>query len=90
MKNNRKKSAISPVRRSQFPPGWTEKRVREAIAYYDSLTDDEWLALDEGARNTKNETLMSVPSELVPAIGQLIAVHEKRIRKSRKKKTARA
>ncbi len=90
MKAPRKKNGNRPAQRSQqFPPGWDEKRVREVVAYYDSLTDDEWLAHDEAARNAEGETLMSVPTELVPAIGQLIANYRRPPRKHGKKKAAR-
>ncbi len=41
----------------RFPKGWDEKRVREVIDYYDSLTNEERLAeIDAAARSKRNET----------------------------------
>ena len=48
-----KTTGKKPTKRKpqRFPPGWNEKRVREVIAHYDGLTEEEWLAEDEAARN---------------------------------------
>ena len=32
----------------KFPPGWDEKRVREVLADYESLTEDEQIAFNGG------------------------------------------
>jgi hypothetical protein len=40
------------MKRSKFPPGWNEKRVREVLAHYESQTEEETVAEDEtGARD---------------------------------------
>lgn len=56
-----------------FPPGWDEARVRRVLAHYESQTDEEAVAEDEAAYESRTETLMEVPNELVPAIRELIA-----------------
>ena len=60
---------------NDFPPGWDEERVRGVIEYYDNQSDDEAIAEAEAeaALEAEGETLMMVPTELVPTIRKLIA-----------------
>ena len=60
-------------KQSAFPPGWDEDRVRRVLAHYEEQTEDEAVAEDEAAQEDKTQTLMEVPTELVPAVRQLIA-----------------
>jgi len=55
-----------------FPPGWNEKRVKKVIAYYDNQTEDEELAEYEAAMRVKEQSIILVPTELVPEIRRLI------------------
>ena len=57
----------------KFPPGWDEARVRRLISHYDQMDDDALVAEDEAAQATEGQTLMVVPTELVPAVRELIA-----------------
>jgi hypothetical protein len=57
----------------KFPPGWDEARVRKLIEYYDNLDEDSQVAEDEAAQETEGQTTIVVPSDLVPAIRELIA-----------------
>jgi hypothetical protein len=59
-----------------YPPGLDAKQVREIIEYYDSLTEEEWIAELEAADEDPRNTVMVVPTELVPAIRELIFRHE--------------
>lgn len=68
MKNHAKKPKTQ-----KFPPGWDEKRVRKVLAHYENQTEDEAVAEDERAFETEGQTVMIVPSDLVPKIRQLIA-----------------
>jgi hypothetical protein len=61
--------------RNEFPPGWDEERVRRVIDYYDNQSDEEAIAEAEAALEAEGQTLMMVPSELVPRIRELIAKH---------------
>lgn len=63
-----------------FPPRWDEERVRRVIAHYESQTDEEAVAEDEGAFEDEGQTVVEVPFELVPVIRELIAQHEARAR----------
>ena len=65
MNSNRKKN-------QKYPPGWDEARVRKLAEHYDNQTDDEAVAEIEAALNDENQTMMMVPTELVPEIVKLI------------------
>ena len=58
---------------TNFPPGWDEERVRRVLYHYESLTEDEEVAEDEAAFEDSNQTVMTIPKELVPAVRALIA-----------------
>ena len=57
---------------SELPPGWTESRVRDVIAHYESQSDDEAIAEDESAFEADDYTVMAVPCELVPVVQTLL------------------
>jgi hypothetical protein len=56
-----------------YPPGWDEKRVRRLIEHYENLDEDAQVAEDEAAQEAEGQTVMIVPTELVPAVRELIA-----------------
>ena len=58
---------------SKFPQGWDEARVRRVLAHYEEQTEEEAVAEDEAAVEDKTQTVMEIPSELVPAVRELIA-----------------
>ncbi|MEY3205272.1 MAG: hypothetical protein RLZZ21_1603 [Planctomycetota bacterium] len=60
---------------SRFPPGWDERRVRQLIAEYDSLNDEEWIAEDEASASDSTQATITVPADLLPEIRRLIAAH---------------
>lgn len=64
------------MRQSEFPPGWDAERVKRVLAYYESQSEEEAVAEDEAAFEAKGQTVMEVPSELVPKIRELIAKHK--------------
>jgi len=64
-------------KRPRFPPGWNEKKVQEVIAHYDGQTDEERAAEIEAAAAASGQTLMSVPTELVPDVLELIKRHQR-------------
>jgi hypothetical protein len=59
-------------KKSRFPAGWDEKRVRQVIKHYESQNEDEQFAEIEAARRAANITMMAVPTELVPKVQALI------------------
>jgi len=61
------------MKRSNFPPGWDEQRVRRVIEHYELQSEDEAVAEDEAAYEDASCTLMEVPKELVSKVRELIA-----------------
>ncbi|MBM4071329.1 MAG: hypothetical protein FJ271_20685 [Planctomycetes bacterium] len=62
----------SKSKRQRFPAGWDQDRVRKLAEHYDNQTEDEQVAEHEAARRAENQTIMVVPTELVPEIVRLI------------------
>jgi hypothetical protein len=60
-------------KQSKFPPGWDEQRVRRVLEHYESQTDEEAVAEDEAGMSAA----MDVPTDLVPAVRELIAKHKR-------------
>ena len=73
------------TKQSRFPKGWNQARVQAVLDHYESQTEDEAVAEDEAAFRQRNQTVMVVPKELVPAVTKLITRREngQRTRKSR-------
>ena len=57
----------------RFPAGWDERRVAALLDHYEKQTEDEAVAEDEATLADPSQTVMEVPSELVPAVRELIA-----------------
>jgi hypothetical protein len=62
-------------KQQDFPPGWDAEKVKALADYYDNQTDDEAIAEAEEALEAEGQTLVMVPSELMPTIRALIAKH---------------
>jgi hypothetical protein len=60
------------MKRSRFPAGWNEARVRQVLAHYERQTEEEAVAEDEAAFQKRGQTVMVVPKRLVPEITRLI------------------
>ena len=58
--------------KQQFPPGWDEKRVQRVLEHYENQTEEEAVAEDEAALRAKGQTVMIVPTEMVPKIRQML------------------
>ena len=64
------------MKQSGFPPGWDVERVRRVLAHYESQSEEEALAEDEASFEASGQTVMEVPTEIVPAVRELIAKHK--------------
>ena len=53
-------------KRTKFPEGWNEARVKRVLEHYETQTDDEAVAEDEAASEQPGQTLMEVPSSWYP------------------------
>ena len=61
----------------RFPRGWDEQRVKQLIAELDARTDEEWIAADEAAAvSAADQTVITVPTVLLPEIRRLLASHK--------------
>jgi hypothetical protein len=61
------------MKQSKFPLGWDEERVKRVLSYYESQSEEEAVAEDEAAFEAPDQTIMEVPTDLVPAVRELIA-----------------
>ena len=64
------------MKTDKFPKGWDENRVRRVLANYESQTEEQAVAEDEAAYEDQTQTIMEVPTALVPAVRALIANHK--------------
>jgi len=60
----------------KFPPGWDESRVQSVLDHYEVQSEEEALAEDEAAYEDDGQTVMEVPSDLVPKVRELIAKYK--------------
>ena len=60
------------MKKQRLPRGWTEKQIRELAAHHDRQTEEEQAAEIEAALSSKDQTVMVVPTNLVPEIQALI------------------
>jgi hypothetical protein len=85
MKNNVKPKSLP---NQKLPRGWTEKKVQDVLEYYENQTEEEQLAEHEAAYDAAGQTMMGVPTELVPAVRKLIARQGGAKRQGREKSPA--
>jgi hypothetical protein len=52
--------------------GWTQEKIRKLAEHHDNLSEDEQAAEIEAGLIEENQTVMVVPTELVPEIVKLI------------------
>ena len=62
---------------TKFPEGWNEARVKRVLKHHETQTEEQAVAEDEAAIEQNDQTLMEVPSDLVPAVRELIAKRKK-------------
>ncbi len=60
-------------RKQALPPGWDEQRIRRVLEHYENQTEEEAVAEDEAAFQAEGQTVMIVPTEMVPKIRQMLA-----------------
>jgi hypothetical protein len=65
------------TRQSKYPQGWDQARVKRVLDHYESQSEEEAVAEDEAAFEQRDQTVMEVPTDLVPTVRELIAKHRK-------------
>lgn len=63
------------MKKTRFPEGWDEARVAELTAHYEDQPEDEAVAEDEATLSDPTQTVMEIPTDLVPAVREMIAKH---------------
>jgi hypothetical protein len=71
------------TKKQRFPPGWDEVRIREVLAHYENQTEEEAAAEDEAAFAAEGQTVMVLPTELVPQVRALLARWQRRSTRTR-------
>jgi len=61
------------MKKTNYPSGWDEERVRRVLGHYEAQSDEEAVAEDDAAYEATTHTAMEVPVELVPEVRELIA-----------------
>src|SRR5262247_532129 len=61
------------MKQQHYPAGWNEDRVRKLLQHYETQTEEEAVAEDEAAFRRRDQTVMVVPTRLVPTITKMIA-----------------
>ena len=61
------------MKQSKFPPGWSAERVRCVLEHYESQSEEEAVAEDEAAFEQPGQTIVEIPSDLLPAVRELLA-----------------
>jgi hypothetical protein len=64
------------MKQTKYPPGWDADRVNKVLDHYESQSEEEAVAEDEATLETMGQTVMEVPTEIVPAVRELIAKHK--------------
>ena len=64
---------MKSTRNSRLPEGWSEARITDVIAHYETQSEDEAVAEDETALADPGQTVMVIPTRLVPAVRELLA-----------------
>ena len=61
------------MKKPVFPRGWDEERVQKVLEHYENQSEEEAVAEDEAAYEDPRQTVMEIPTELVPAVRELLA-----------------
>ena len=64
---------MTQTTRSSIAHGWDEKRVASLIDHYEMQSEDEAVSEDEAARADPQQTVMVIPTRLVPVVRELLA-----------------
>jgi len=57
---------------NKYPKGWSEARVRRLAKHYEEQSEDEAVAEYEATGRGRQQTTITVPTRLVPAIRRLL------------------
>lgn len=72
MKKTKPRPKVKKHPKPKFPRGWDAKRVQAVIDHYDNQTDEEGAAEYEAGMSMPGQSMILVPTEMVPEIQKLI------------------
>ena len=64
------------MKKSRFPKGWDEKKVKRVLTHYEKQIEEEALAEDEAAYEDRTQTIIEIPVQLVSIVRELIPKHQ--------------
>lgn len=64
------------MKAKHFPLGWDEQRVQRVLSHYEQQSEEEAVAEDEATLEDASQTVMEIPTDLVPAVRELLARHK--------------
>ena len=69
------------MNQNKFPNGWDQARVKQLLTHYAEQNEEEAVAEDEAAFEDRTQTVMEIPTALVPLVRELVAKYyqDKRI-----------
>jgi hypothetical protein len=65
------------MKKQRLPKGWTQEKIRKLAEHHDNLTEDEQADEIEAGLTEENQTVMVVPTELVPEFVKLLNKHRR-------------
>lgn len=63
------------MNQQKFPAGWDLERIKKLLSNYESQSEEEAVAEDEAYLDATGQTIMEIPTSLVPAVRELLAKH---------------
>jgi hypothetical protein len=61
------------MKKSRFPSGWDEDRVKRVLSHYESQSEEEAVAEDEAAWEDSSQTFIEIPNDLIPTVREMLA-----------------
>ena len=74
------------MKKSGFPSGWDEGRVKRVLSHYESQSEEEAVAEDEAAWEDSSQTFMEIPNDLIPAVREMLAKRSSKLSKEGERK----
>ena len=78
MKKNPKTRGRAEQPLNKYPRGWNRKKVQDLIDYYEKQTEEEAVAEAEAAFNDSRQTVVLVPTALLPKVHKLLSSYSTR------------
>ncbi|CAN5446455.1 hypothetical protein BH24DEI1_BH24DEI1_11020 [soil metagenome] len=62
------------------PEGWDEAKVRRVLEHYENQSEEEAALEDEAAFASGEQSVVTVPVELLPRVREMIAEYGQRVK----------